>query len=83
MKLLSFSDAQMAAIHQAAQPLDKFIREAFIASLGQLFAGRDEVGDGEPHRATAELQREYLDPPRTMRPPRPEVHLKRPSQLRR
>jgi hypothetical protein len=67
MTALGFTDQQMAKIEASAMPLDRFIRSAFIAAVGEYFHGRSEIGDGELHRCLVELQREFLYPPRTMR----------------
>jgi hypothetical protein len=64
MTALGFTDSQMAKIEATAMPLDRFVRAAFIASVGEYFHGRSEVGDGELHRCLVELQREFLYPPR-------------------
>jgi hypothetical protein len=48
--------------------LDRFVRSAFVAALGNLFSGRDSVGDGELFRALKELQREFMCPPRRITP---------------
>jgi hypothetical protein len=36
--VLSFSDSQIAQIENAARPLDKFVRSAFVAAIGTMFA---------------------------------------------
>jgi hypothetical protein len=74
--MLGFTDEQMARIEDACRALDRISRVAFIESVGIYFRGRNEVGDGELHRAIAELQREHVVPPRN-RGARPQVHFKR------
>jgi hypothetical protein len=65
--MLSFTDDQLKAIQTAATPIDRFMRGPFLESVAAYFYGRDTVGDGELGRALRELQREYLNPPRTMK----------------
>jgi hypothetical protein len=67
---LSFTDAQLKAIETSATPLDRFIRSAFLNAVGVYFRDRDSVGDGELGRCLRELQREFLNPPRSGRGPR-------------
>jgi hypothetical protein len=51
------------AILAASAPLMPPDRSAFLSSVAHYFAGRTEIGDGELHRAIAELQREYFRAP--------------------
>jgi hypothetical protein len=81
--MISFTDEQLNQIFVAAGPLPVAERSAFLESVGFYFRDRLTVGDGELFRALRQLQRKFMEPPRTMRPQRPEVHFKRPSQLRR
>jgi hypothetical protein len=78
---VGFTDAQMAMIEDACRPLDRFIRSAFVAALGNLFSGKSEVGDGELHRAIVALQHEFMCPPSTTRQARPEKNFLNPSRL--
>jgi hypothetical protein len=70
--VISFTDDQLRASQTAATPVDRFIRSAFINAIGQYFHDQTEVGDGELGRALKELQREFLNPPRTMKGARPQ-----------
>jgi hypothetical protein len=75
--MISFTDEQLNQIFVAAGPLPAAERGAFLESVAFYFRDRVTVGDGELFRALRELQHEFMEPPRRMRPPRPEVHFKR------
>jgi hypothetical protein len=60
---LALSDAQLDAIMLACRPMQPQERQAFLAALGVLFQGREEIGDGELGRALRQLQREIFRPP--------------------
>ena len=68
--MLSFSDEELAAIRQAALPLDAFTRTAFVEAVAAYFPDRTELGDGELARCLRSLQLEFRAPPRSMRPAR-------------
>ena len=59
---LPLSDQQLQAVTNVTSPLQAWERSPFLQALGQLFAGRSEVGDGELGRALRELQREHFTP---------------------
>jgi hypothetical protein len=60
---ISLTDDQMTALFDAATPLAPHDRSAFLRSVAAYFSGRETVGDGELHRAIAELQRDYFKAP--------------------
>ena len=60
---LALSDEQLDAITSATRPLQPQERQAFLAALGIMFQGRDEIGDGELARALRDVQREHFRPP--------------------
>jgi hypothetical protein len=64
---LSFSDAQLRAIQTAATPLDAFVRSAFLEAIAVYFNNKTEVSDGELGRCLRELQKEFINYPRTNR----------------
>ena len=57
------TNAQELAVTHAARPLPPTERTAFLAALEALFAGRNDVGDGELGRALRDPQRKYFRPP--------------------
>jgi hypothetical protein len=68
---LCLTDAQLSAVHFAARPLQPSERTGFLEALAARFAGRQELGDGELHRAIVVLQRAHFTPPMgsEIRPP--------------
>ena len=57
------SDRQQTAILRAANPLEGYQRDAFLAALSLLLKDRDDIGDGELFRILRELQKEHFDFP--------------------
>jgi hypothetical protein len=62
MKPIALTDAQLDVVLAAAQPLAVDRRDAFLQEVAAQLEGR-EVGDGLVHRAVAEVQRKFWDPP--------------------
>jgi hypothetical protein len=60
---LALSDAQLAAVRLACEPLLPVDRDAFLRALVQLLGGEAEIGDGTVARAIRSLQREFWRPP--------------------
>ena len=59
---LRLTDDQLAAVLQAAEPLAVGDRGAFLQDVAAALQGQ-ELGDGTVHRAVAQAQRQYYDPP--------------------
>ena len=60
---MTLTAAQEIAVIHVARPLQGHERAAFMAALETLFAGRNDVGDGELGRALRDLQRKHFRPP--------------------
>jgi hypothetical protein len=60
---LRLTDDQLSAIFAAARPLPVERRDAFLQEVASLLRGAAEVGPGTVHRAIAQAQRAYFDPP--------------------
>jgi hypothetical protein len=60
---LAFTDEQIAAIMNAAQPLARADRAAFLEAVVAALEGRP-IGDGAVFRAIREVQGRYLEPQR-------------------
>jgi hypothetical protein len=65
---LSLTDAQLTQVTNATRPLELHQRNALLAALPYVFAGRSTVRDGELARALRELGREHFLPPRLHNP---------------
>jgi hypothetical protein len=59
--LLAFTDSQIAAIMDAAQPLARADRAAFLEAVVAALEGKP-LGDGAVFRAIREVQGRYLEP---------------------
>ena len=66
---LRLTDDQLAAVLRAAEPLAIGDRGAFLQDVAAALRGQ-ELGDGTIHRAVAQAQRKYYDPPILSAPPR-------------
>lgn len=60
---MSFSDDEMTAIMQLAEPVPVEHRDAFLQSLADALAVYPETGVGVVHREAARLQRDFLRAP--------------------
>ena len=56
---VSFDDAEMQTITEAARPLPRWMRPAFVAAVGVALRGQP-VGAGALFRTCADLQKEFL-----------------------
>jgi hypothetical protein len=54
----------MDAVMRAASPLQPQDRTPFLEALAQALQAQPVLGDGIIHRAIAETQRRFFDPPR-------------------
>jgi hypothetical protein len=60
---IRLSDSELAAVFEAARPLDVSRRDAFLQDVATLLHGCVEIGPGTVHRICAEVQRRHWDPP--------------------
>jgi hypothetical protein len=60
---LKLSDSQLDAVFDAARPLPRESRDAFLLDLAEALAGIAEPGDGDVARAIRVVQRKHFDPP--------------------
>jgi hypothetical protein len=58
---LAFTDSQITAIMEAAQPLGRADRAAFLEEVVAALQGRP-IGDGAVFRAIRDVQGRYLEP---------------------
>jgi hypothetical protein len=63
MSPIRLSDSELDAIFAAARPLAVENRDAFLRQVASLLSGCVEVGPGTVHRAIAQAQRQYFEPP--------------------
>ena len=66
---LRLTDDQLTAVLSAAEPLAVGDRGAFLRDVAATLQGQ-ELGDGAVHRAIAQAQRKYYDPPLVTAGPR-------------
>jgi hypothetical protein len=60
---VKLTDSELAAVLDAARPLDVRARDAFLQQVADELARCGEVGPGVVHRAIREAQRAHFDPP--------------------
>jgi hypothetical protein len=60
---LALSDAEYAAVMQAAQPLQPHRRGDFLEALANELRTCGELGDGKIYRAIAAVQKRFWDAP--------------------
>jgi hypothetical protein len=60
--MISFADEQLDMGMQAASPLRRADREAFLKNVADALQGR-VLGPGALHRVVRDCQRRYFDPP--------------------
>jgi hypothetical protein len=63
MSPIKLSDAQLSAVFDAARPLPRESRDAFLLDLAAALAGITDIGDGDVARAIRAVQRKHFDPP--------------------
>ena len=66
MPPIALTDAQLAAVMRACEPLAPRDRGAFLEAVADALHGR-EIGDGTIGRAIRETQAKYWDPPQLER----------------
>jgi hypothetical protein len=62
---LRLTDSQITAVFEAARPLPRASRDAFLLDLAAALAGIVDPGDGDVARAVRTVQRKHFDPPET------------------
>jgi hypothetical protein len=70
MSPIRLSDAQLSAVFDAAKPLPRASRDAFLLDLAAALQGQENLGDGTVFRLIREVQRKHFDPPRLDQEPR-------------
>jgi hypothetical protein len=60
---LALSDSEITTIMAAARVLAPRDRDGFLRHIAQVLSLMPVRGDGSVHRAIAEVQRGYFDPP--------------------
>jgi hypothetical protein len=63
MPPIALTDAQLSAVFDAARPLPRASRDAFLLDLAAALAGITDIGDGDVARAIRAVQRKHFDPP--------------------
>jgi len=61
--MISLSDAELAAISDAARPLPRKARSEFLQAVAAELEHQEQRGPGVVYRACRELQKKYFDPP--------------------
>ena len=61
--MFSLDDAELEMLVSAAKSLPPQTRAAFVAAVATEVAHLSEVGPGALHRAIAQVQRRFLEPP--------------------
>jgi hypothetical protein len=64
MQLMAFTDEQLVQIRDAAQPIPRAQRAAYLERVTALLAGR-QFGNRDVQRAAAQAQRELIGAPGT------------------
>ncbi len=59
---LSLSDDEMAAVTQAAAPIDPRLRDAFLIDVANQLSKHPQLGPGIVSRIVAQIQHQYLAP---------------------
>jgi hypothetical protein len=67
MSPIRFTDAQLAAVMRAAEPLTPADRGRFLEAVAAALRCHAEIGDGTIGRAIRETQAKYWDPPQLER----------------
>jgi hypothetical protein len=62
MRPIALTDLQLTAVFDAARPLPRASRDAFLLDLAAALQGQ-ELGDGTVFRLIREVQRRHFDPP--------------------
>ncbi len=60
---IRLTDSQLDAVFEAARPLPRASRDAFLLDLAAVLAGIADPGDGDVARAIRAVQRKHFDPP--------------------
>ena len=60
---IALTDSQLDAVFDAARPLPRATRDAFLLDLAAVLQGIPDPGDGDVARAIRTVQRKHFDPP--------------------
>jgi hypothetical protein len=60
---IALSDAQLDAVFEAARPLPRASRDAFLLDVAAALQSLVDPGDGDVARAIRAVQRRHFDPP--------------------
>jgi hypothetical protein len=63
MPPIKLSDAELTAVLAAAGPLAVDRRDSFLQQVAASLGACTDIGPGTVHRAIAEAQRQFFDPP--------------------
>jgi hypothetical protein len=67
--MLALSDDELAAVMNAAAPLDRDLSAAFVEAVAAELAKISETGPGVVHRICAATQRQFFTPPQFQHAP--------------
>jgi hypothetical protein len=67
---LQLSDAEITAVMNLAQPIDRRRRDEFLREVVAEIEASRQTGEGWVHRVARQLQRKYFDPPQLTQLPR-------------
>jgi hypothetical protein len=60
---IHLTDDELSAVMVAARPISVDRRDAFLQAVADALRNCGEVGPGSVHRAIAQAQKEFFDPP--------------------
>jgi hypothetical protein len=67
MPPIALTDAQLTAVFEAARPLPRESRDAFLVEVATALQTLVDPGDGDVARAIRAVQRKHFDPPELSR----------------
>jgi hypothetical protein len=62
---IALTDSQLTAVFEAARPLPRASRDAFLLDVAAALQSLLDPGDGDVARAIRAVQRKHFDPPIT------------------
>jgi hypothetical protein len=62
-RIISLTDDELTAVMRAAQPIAVDRRDEFLQRVASSLRDCVEIGPGSVHRAIAEAQQKFFDPP--------------------
>lgn len=81
MPPIKLTDSQLDAVFEAARPLPRASREAFLIDVAAALQSLVDPGDGDVARIARAMQRKHFDPPLST-DEREEPHHRRPISRR-